>query len=276
VPVNIAGLDDNVVADTLFGHRKGAFTGAEGPRVGLVHGASGGTLFLDEIADSSSACQVKLLRLVQEREYFPLGSDVPNRGDARIIVATNQDVSSSLASGRLRRDLYHRLSTHHIHLPPLRERGDDLPLLVDHFLDEASAELGKRKPSYPKELLALLASHPFPGNVRELRSMVFDAVSNHKARMLSLARFEAAMGVASGTPGSSPAPAPIPVGAGIRFPQQLPTLRAAEQALLAEALRRAQGSQSIAARMLGITRQALNRRLRRRRDVPPDSGRRND
>jgi two-component system nitrogen regulation response regulator GlnG len=263
VAVDAAGLDDNVFADALFGHRKGAFTGADELRVGLVEQAAGGTLFLDEVGDLSNTSQVKLLRLLQEREYRPLGADVSKRADARIVVATNQDIVLSQQSGKFRRDFYYRLSTHHVHLPPLRERLDDLPLLLDHFLEEASQALRRKRPTPPKELLALLGSHHFPGNIRELRSMVFDAVSNHRSRMLSLDQFKAAIEQSESCPKASADQSAERPGMAIRFSHQLPTLRDAEKALVSEALKRAQGSQSIAARMLGITRQALNRRLRR-------------
>ena len=137
VTVNVAGLDDHLFADTLFGHKKGAFTGADTARDGLVEQASGGTLFLDEIGDLSVESQVKLLRLLQEGKYYPLGEDVPKLTDARIIVATNRDIDSLMKAETFRRDLYYRLQTHHIHVPPLRDRRDDLPLLVEHFLDKA-------------------------------------------------------------------------------------------------------------------------------------------
>jgi DNA-binding NtrC family response regulator len=266
VAVDVAGLDDTVFADTLFGHRKGAFTGADEPRLGLIEQAAGGTLFLDEIGDLSGTSQVKLLRLLQEREYRPVGADMPKRSDARILVATNQDVALAQQSGKVRRDLYYRLSTHHVHLPPLRDRMDDLPLLVDHFLDEASLELKRKRPTPPKELLALLGTHSFPGNVRELRSMIFDAVSSHRARMLSLEQFKRAIDRAGAGAGAGSGAAPSESGAAVRFSHHLPTLHEAEEALIAEALKRTQGSQGLAARMLGITRQALNRRLRHGRD----------
>ena len=133
-PVNVAGLDDNVFTDTLFGHRKGAFTDAREARGGLLEQASGGTLFLDEIGDLSPASQVKLLRLLQEGEYLPLGSDVAKRSDARIVVATNQDLENLLSAKKFRKDLYYRLCDHHIRIPPLRDRLEDLPVLVEHFL----------------------------------------------------------------------------------------------------------------------------------------------
>ena len=190
VPVNVAGLDDNVFADTLFGHRKGAFTGADQARSGLVEQASGGTLFLDEIGDLSPASQVKLLRLLQDGEYFPLGSDVGKRSDARVVVATNQDIQALQESGKFRKDLYYRLCGHQIHIPPLRERREDLPILLDHFLERLPRRWAREKPTPPRELLTLLSTYPFPGNIRELQSIILDAVSSHKSGKLSMEVFK--------------------------------------------------------------------------------------
>ncbi len=141
--VNVAGLDDSVFSDTLFGHSKGAFTGADGARKGMVEHAGHGTLFLDEIGDLSISSQVKLLRLLQEGEYFPIGSDLPKRINARIVVATHQDLEFCKAEGTMRKDLYYRLCGHHVHIPPLRERKDDIELLLHHFLKQAATEFGK-------------------------------------------------------------------------------------------------------------------------------------
>ncbi|MEJ2200464.1 MAG: sigma-54 dependent transcriptional regulator, partial [Desulfuromonadaceae bacterium] len=127
VALNVAGLDDTVFSDTLFGHFRGAFTGADKIRAGMIDQARGGVLFLDEIGDLSPESQVKLLRLLQEGEYFPLGSDIPKQSDARIVVATNQDLKQLQAEGRFRKDLYYRLMVHHVHIPPLRDRKEDIP-----------------------------------------------------------------------------------------------------------------------------------------------------
>jgi len=263
VPVNVAGLDDSVFADTLFGHRKGAFTGAEVGRAGLIEQARGGTLLLDEIGDLTVSSQLKLLRLLQEREYLPLGSDLARRTDSRIVVATNEDLDRSLEAGRFRKDLYYRLRTHHIHIPPLRERPEDLPLLLEHFLRKASSVLGKKTPRPPQEVLALLEAHDFPGNVRELKSMVFDAVSNHDRGMLSMKLFKAAMGGAIAPRDIGGAGDSQDADSALEYPNRLPTLKEAERSLVSEALRRSRGNQSVAAQLLGISRQALNRRLNR-------------
>jgi DNA-binding NtrC family response regulator len=190
VPVNVAGLDDNVFADTLFGHKKGAFTGADQARSGLIEQASGGTLFLDEIGDLSQTSQVKLLRLLQDGEFFPLGSDIVKHSDSRMVVATNQNLQTLQESGKFRKDLYYRLRAHHIDIPPLRDRKEDVPILVNHFLEKASKALGKKKPSFPAELYSPLSIYSFPGNIRELESMIFDAVTSCKSETLPLDVFK--------------------------------------------------------------------------------------
>mgnify|MGYP000066165190 CR=1 FL=1 len=189
VALNVAGYDDALFADTLFGHLPGAFTGADNARNGLVEKAGGGTLFLDEIGDLSISSQVKLLRLVQEKEYFPLGSDMPKTTDARVIVATNRNVQKLLASGKFREDLYYRLIIHHVRVPPLRDRMEDIPLLINAFLEEAAQTLNKKKPTPPRELYTRLAAYDFPGNVRELKAMIYDAVAKHQGGVLSLDSF---------------------------------------------------------------------------------------
>jgi DNA-binding NtrC family response regulator len=242
-------------SDALFGHRRGAFTGATEARDGLVHQAAGGTLFLDEIGDLSIPSQIKLLRLLDTREYYPLGSDLPRRSDARVVVATNRDLRALMAGSSFRRDLFFRLSTHELAVPPLRERRGDLALLLDHFLDEAARALGRDKATVSPALLALLDAYHFPGNVRELRSLVFDAASRQAGQELPLGPFKAAMGALQPT-GETGA-------AEMVFPSRLPTLKQATELLVVEALRRSKGNQSIAAAMLGVSHQALSKRVRR-------------
>ena len=258
VAVNVAGLDDNVFADTLFGHTRGAFTGADKGRPGMVEEAGAGILFLDEIGDLSLSSQVKLLRLLQEGEYFPLGSDKPKRSLARVVCATNHDLEAKQSRGEFRRDLFYRLRAHHVHVPPLRERREDLPLLVECFLEEAARSLGKRKPTVPQELTVLLGTYHFPGNVRELRSMIYDAVSLHGGGVLSTESFRRIIAGSRGAAAEAPAEAPE-----MAFPEPLPTLSEGADLLVREAMRRAKGNQGIAAGLLGITRQALNKRLKK-------------
>jgi len=257
VIVNVAEYDENMFSDALFGHLKGAYTGADRDRSGLVEKAEDGTLFLDEIGDLKIGSQVKLLRLLESREYYPLGSDLPRRTNARVLVATNCDLEERVNGGVFRRDLYFRLRTHHVYLPPLRKRTKDLPALVDHFLQEAAAELGKPLPKIPPALLTLLSSYPFPGNIRELRSLIFDAMSRHSSGALSLKLFKRVIG--------SRATVKPRISKEDFFADaiELPTIKEATAMLVAEAMKRAGDNQSLAARVLGITPQALSQRLKR-------------
>jgi len=259
VTVNVAGLDDNIFADTLFGHVRGAFTGAENVRKGMIEKAAEGTLFLDEIGDLSSVSQVKLLRLLQNGEYYPLGSDQPKQMSARIVVATHADLDAKMAAGEFRRDLYYRLYSHHVHLPPLRERKEDLPLLLEHFLTEAALKLGKKKPTPPKELAVLLSTYSFPGNIRELEAMVYDAVSQHHGRTLSMKSFLLRID----SQGDYPPIEHPPLNANpFAYLDNVPTLQQAGHLLIDEAMHRSAGNQSIAARLLGISQPALSKRLK--------------
>jgi DNA-binding NtrC family response regulator len=265
VTVNVAGVDDNLFSDTLFGHRKGAFTGADSERKGLIEKAENGTLFLDEIGDLSIESQVKLLRLLQDGQYYPLGSDVARLSNARIIVATHRDIRSMQANDKFRKDLYYRLKSHHIAIPPLHERKEDIPFLANQFIAEASQEMGKKKPTVPKELYTLLNNYQFSGNVRELRGMIYEAIGLHGSGVLSLDSIRKQIGDDQSYDGEA--------GSGLRsesdedvivFPGRFPTLREAEEFVIQEAMRRADQNQTIAAELLGMSRRALNNRLRRK------------
>jgi DNA-binding NtrC family response regulator len=262
VSVNVAGLDDNLFSDTLFGHEKGAFTGADKKRVGLVGKAAGGSVFLDEIGDLAVESQVKLLRLLEERTFYPIGSDSAIPTDARVIVATNANLVDLQKSGKFRSDLFYRLQNHHIHIPPLRKRKDDLQLLADFFLEESATELTKPSITPPPELYILLETYQFPGNVRELRGMVYDAVSRHKGGVLSMETFRERIKKSTDNAPGDPDMSDLQKSA-LYFPEQLPTIKEVEQALVDEALKRAKSNQTIAAQMLGLTRSALNKRLSR-------------
>jgi DNA-binding NtrC family response regulator len=262
VTVNVAGLDDVMFSDTLFGHKRGAFTGAEQPREGLIGKAAGGTLFLDEIGDLSPLSQVKLLRLLQGEEYYPLGSDVLKFTDARIIVATNQDLRRLLEKGNFRKDLYYRLCAYQINIPPLRERLEDIPLLLDHFIDEAALSLNKPKPVPSPDVAAYLRNLDFPGNIREFKAVVYDAVVRHNSGPLLLKDFsgvtrhmpvESADTVAADDMGDD-----IFNGLFGRFP----TLHEVEEYMINRAMKLADGRLTVAAALLGITRQGLHKRIK--------------
>lgn len=260
--VNVAGLDDNVFSDTLFGHVKGAFTGADQTRSGLIEQASGGVLFLDEIGDLSPSSQVKLLRLLQDGDYFPLGSDRPRKMNVRVVAATNQELEAKVDSGIFRKDLYYRLKAHHVEIPALRDRRNDIPLLLDHFLAAAASSLGRQKPTLPPEIFDLLGAYHFPGNVRELRAMIYDAMSQHRSGVLALRRFEKAMGCQRPATNERNEVAAVPAAL-LTFSPRLPTLKQAADLVVQEALRRANGNQTQAARLLGISRPALAKRLQK-------------
>jgi len=260
VPVNVAGLDDNVFADTLFGHKKGAFTGADQARAGLIEKASGGTLFLDEIGDLSPTSQVKLLRLLQDGEFFPLGADIAKHSDARIVVATNQDLQTLQESGKFRKDLYYRLRAHHIHIPPLRDRKEDLPILVNHFLEKASKILLREKPTVPSELFRLLATHPFPGNVRELESMIFDTVSRDKSGELPLDLFTPYVlqpDVSLDTARIDPTMATSPLKEKVETVSHM-----TEKQMIIDALNKTNQNRTKAAELLGISRRTLQNKIK--------------
>lgn len=262
VAVNVAGLDDAMFSDTLFGHKRGSYTGADQARDGLISRAAGGTLFLDEIGDLSDTSQIKLLRLLQEQEYYPVGADIPRKSDARVVVATNKSLRGLMSAGKFRNDLYYRLCTHQIEIPPLRERPDDIPLLVEHFLHKSALSLGRKKPEAPAELMRLLSGYPFPGNIRELEAMVYDAVARTAGGALPLNGFRAAVG--EGSLGESTRSAQYQ-GDGRELLRsvfgQFPTIRQMEDFMILEGLKEAKGNQGSAATMLGITRQTLNKRL---------------
>jgi DNA-binding NtrC family response regulator len=261
VAVNVSGLDETMFSDTLFGHRRGAFTGADRSRSGLIEEAAGGTLFLDEIGDLQPGAQVKLLRLLQEEEYYPLGADQPARSTARIITATNADLSARQQQGSFRKDLYYRLMAHHVQLPPLRMRQEDIEPLVHYFVDESVRSLGKTKPRVPDEAYQTLRQYGFPGNVRELQSLIYDAVSRQDGGTLPLSFFRSYVHEQR-----EREQAEVPNGSAaidgkvINLRGGLPTLHEVEEHLIREALRRTGGNQSAAARLLGISQSTLSRR----------------
>ena len=261
VPVNMAGLDGALFSDVLFGHAKGAYTGAEGARLGLVKRADGGTLFMDEIGDISPEAQVKLLRFLQDGEYYPLGSDRPEQSACRVVLATHVNLAEAVKAGRFRADLYYRLMIHIVTIPPLRDRKEDIPLLVDFFTRQAAEHLKHPAPSADPAFVATLEGYSFPGNIRELSAMIYGAVADSGTGRLSLgyareyvARQRADQTVAS----DKESCIDYPYVTDDRFP----SLELLELQHIREALRRSGGNQSAAAVLLGISQSTISRRLK--------------
>lgn len=262
VPVNVGGIDDNTFSDTLFGHTRGAFTGADSARPGIIERATGGTLFLDEIGDLCKGSQVKLLRVLQNRDYLPLGSDVAKLADIRLIVATNKNIKELKDASEFRSDLFHRLKTHHIAIPPLRDRMDDIPKLAEYFISEAAQLLKKERPGLTNEVLSVLNRYDYPGNIRELRGILFDVMSIQESAVVSVAAIKERLGLTTGEfqfQNALDADGGAKLsGNGSRFP----TIQQAVQSLIQDALLRSNGNQNGAAKLLGISPQALSRRLK--------------
>jgi DNA-binding NtrC family response regulator len=253
VKINCTAIPENLMESELFGYEKGAFTGANVSKPGKFEQADTGTVFLDEIGDVPLPAQVKLLRVLQEREFERLGSNKTRHIDVRVVAATNVDLRKALEEGSFREDLYYRLNVLPIHIPPLRERRDDIPGLSRHFVHKHAAELGTVEMEISPEAMQKLTEYRWPGNVRELENVI--------ERSLVLAagpRLEAAdirLDMSPGRPRTAPAsgdPAFLPEGM---------TLDQYEESIIREAMRRAQGNKSLAARLLGLTRNALRYRL---------------
>jgi DNA-binding NtrC family response regulator len=264
--LNCAAIPANLLESELFGHEKGAFTGADRRRIGKFEQVSGGTLFLDEIGDMPLALQAKVLRLLQEQAFERVGGNETVRTDVRLIAATHRDLKAWSAEGKFRPDLYYRLGVFTIHLPPLRERGDDLPLLVRHFLRRFSRELGRQVQEVAPEALERLRGYPWPGNVRELQSVLKQALLRGTGTVL-LPTF-VSLPERPGDVPAAPVQAPV-VEAFIRErlaanPGDLyaETHRWLDQVLLPLVLEHVGGVQRQAASLLGIGRQTLRLRLR--------------
>lgn len=283
VSLNCAALPDTLVESELFGHVRGAFTGAVSDRQGKFELADGGTLFLDEVGELPLAVQAKLLRVLQSGQLQRLGSDREHRVDVRLIVATNRDLAAEVRAGRLRADIYHRLSVYPLAVPPLRERGRDVLLLSGHFLEDHRTRLGLGGLRLDAEAQAALLAYDWPGNVRELEHLigrsVLKAVGRQHPRPRIVTLTVADLGLQACTaPGSAPMPAPFgsamsPVPAAVaRTPTPTPTpeggslreqLEAHERLLIARALDAQAHNWAAAARTLQMDRANLVRRARR-------------
>jgi DNA-binding NtrC family response regulator len=250
VAVSCAALAETLLESELFGHEKGAFTGAVGQKKGKFELADGGTIFLDEIGDISPKLQVDLLRVLQERRFFRVGGTSEIQVDVRVIAATHRDLAAEVREGRFRDDLYYRLNVINVRLPPLRERREDIPLLAQEFLDRLSHELAREVGGISDEALRVLMDHDWPGNVRELENAVERALVTCKAGVLTAEDF------AFLRPG---APADR---AGLGLPPGL-TLQEVEKHYITATLQRTQGNIKAAAEALGIDRSTLYEKIKR-------------
>ncbi|MBS1189541.1 MAG: response regulator [Rhodocyclaceae bacterium] len=249
VAVNCGALQEDLLTNELFGHERGAFTGADRQKPGLIEMADGGTLFLDEIAEMTPAMQVRLLRVIQEREVLRVGGTTPLKVDVRFLAATNRNLSEAVASGRFRSDLFYRLNVVNLELPPLRERRDDIALLAHFFLRRASLAMGKAIDDITPEAMRLLTRYDHPGNVRELMNLIERGVAIGRGDSLGLADLpESLRAISMRISGPS---------------ASLPTLEGNEAAYIAQVLEYTEGNRNRAAEILGIDRVSLWRRLRR-------------
>jgi len=254
VAFNAAGTDDNFFSDTLFGHVDGAFTSAEKKRIGLLSEAENGTIFIDEIGDLPLNSQIKLLRLLQEKEYYPIGADKPKHCNAKIVCATNKSLAEEVKSGRFRADLFYRLNSHVIYIPPLRERIQDIEVLIPHFINKHKTNKNFAI-AYPKQLLPILSQYSFPGNIRELEMMVADALATSKGSTIPLEPFfnkiDAVKNIKEKT-----------LSKEYSTIDDFPSLQEIEKQHILKALALAEQNQSLASRLLGITRQTLHNKLK--------------
>jgi DNA-binding NtrC family response regulator len=255
--VNIAALPESILEAELFGYEKGAFTGADGRKIGLFEQASGSTLFLDEVGDLKRDLQVKLLRTLQEREILRVGGTERIKVDARIITATNQDLERAVKEGRFREDLYYRLNVVPITLPSLRERRTDIPLLVEHFLRKYNE--GRTPKPMGEEALQMLMAYDWPGNVRQLESVIERAVLLSEGETLGPEDLPAAVRARISSTAD-----PI----AIEIPDTGIDIERVERSLIVKAMDKAQGNVTRAARLLGLTRRTLQYRLEKMQAAP--------
>jgi transcriptional regulator with GAF, ATPase, and Fis domain len=259
IALNCATLPETLVESELFGHERGAFTGADRLKRGRFDLAAGGTLFLDEIGELTPAVQAKLLRVLQERQYERVGGTTTLGADFRLIAATNRDLERAVAEGRFRQDLYYRVAVFRIHLPTLRERGEDVLLLADHFVRDLTAAMERQAPRFSGEARDALLAHRWPGNVRELQNAIERALIVADGALISADH----LGIASGPAGAARTPVlkpPSTEDAGTML-----TIADQEKRLIVEVLQRTHGHQNRAAALLGLTRFQLYSRLKRYR-----------
>ena len=266
--INCAAIPEQLLESELFGHEKGAFTGADRRRIGKFEQCSGGTLFLDEIGDMTPLTQSKILRLLQDQRFERVGGNETVQTDVRVLAATNVNLETAVMEGRFRQDLYYRLSVFTIHMPPLRGRGDDLTLLVQHYLRRFSRELGRDVQSVAPEALDALRRYPWPGNIRELQSVLKQALLPAAGNVLLL-DFLPSLSTNGEPKVSEPPSSELPLEEFIE--QQVKAgaenlheecVRRLERLLLTRVLQHTNGNQVQAAKMLGITRGSLRTKIR--------------
>jgi len=261
VAVNCGAIPAELLESEMFGHLRGSFTGAIGSRVGMFQLAHRGTIFLDEISEMSPALQVKLLRVLQEREVRPVGSDRVVQIDVRVIAATNKDLEQEVAAGRFREDLYYRLNVVPMSLPPLRERRSDIPLLVEHFLTKLTERHGREAMRLTDEAMVHLWEHAWPGNVRQLENLVERLVVLSDNAVVDELDLPASMRVfitRTALPDVTVADSGVDLNA---------VVEEFENGLISKAMRRTQGNKQAAATLLGVNRTTLVAKLRRRGDA---------
>ncbi|HYV56384.1 MAG TPA: sigma-54 dependent transcriptional regulator [Candidatus Nitrosopolaris sp.] len=249
IAINCAGLSETLLDSQLFGHRRGAFTGAVADHDGVFRAAHGGILFLDEVSEIPLSLQPKFLRAVQEREVTPLGASVPVTVDVRLIAATNRDLEAEVRAGTFRADLFYRLNVVRIEMPPLRAHPEDIPLLVEHFLQSFSRQYRVSPKRVTAEALERLTAYDWPGNIRELQNLIERAFALSTSETITLEDLPPAV---AGW---------VSPRASTDDGRELPTLGDAERRLIAAALRRSGGNKKEAARLLGIDRQRLYRKI---------------
>jgi DNA-binding NtrC family response regulator len=266
VPVDCAALSPQLVESELFGHERGAFTGANQAREGLVHAANHGTFFLDEIGELPMDVQSRLLRLLEQATYRPVGSQQERRADIRVIAATWRDLDARVSEGLFRRDLYHRLSVVELFLPPLRERGDDVEMLIGYFLDQAASDLGRPPPILEPQAMTHLLSWPWPGNIRELRNVTSYICAMTQGRRAGLRDLPPQI------LRSAPGGARLNAGTGIEPRTDLPYMEARREWLdefqyryVTSLLDENDGNVSATARAAGMDRRSIQRILTRAR-----------
>jgi transcriptional regulator with GAF, ATPase, and Fis domain len=257
IAINCAALPDTLLESELFGHERGAFTGADRQKPGRFELASGGTLFLDEIGELSPTVQAKLLRVLQEREFQRVGGTATLRTDVRLIAATNRDLTREVQTGRFRDDLYYRLNVFSVHLPPLRERGEDVLHLADQFVRTLGTRMAKSDLGLSRDAREALLTHMWPGNIRELQNAVERALIVSDGGLLTAAHFDLV------PRGERPASQPVGVPVAPPQPATDGSLSALERQMVVEALRKTKGNKSKAATVLGVTRSQFYTRLKR-------------